>query len=62
MADLILVPDVGLNEHGFCAKAVQFGLKGLPFRLPATRNDKAGPFFRKCNGRGPTDPGQGTRN
>ena len=61
MADLLLVPDVGLNEHGFCAKAVQFGLKGLPFRLPATGNDQAGTFVRKGNGSGPTDPGQGTR-
>ena len=61
MADLIFVPDVGLHEHGLCAKAVQFGLKGLPFRLPATGNDQAGPFLRKCHGSGPTDPGQGTR-
>jgi hypothetical protein len=61
MADLIIVPDVSLNENGFCVKAVQFGLKGLTFRLPATGNDKAGTFFRKCNGSGPTDPGQGTR-
>src|SRR5712692_10599193 len=62
IAHLIILPDVGLDEDGFCAEAVQFGLKGLTFRIPATGHDKPGAFLRKFNGSGPTDPGQRTRN